>query len=1090
MPTLFISYKRLTGLVGPILEKLRAAHYRLWFDKDEIHLGDPDWQARIDLGLQISDGVVLCITAEALTSEPIRYEVRKALEFKKPIFGLILETGISSRQAIEGLGLPDHQHIEKFIEENRWQENLERLLDSLVAQGLRVRPHDLRRPRDPTNPHYILHQRYLNRLAETVGSVPLAQINPDQTDAIDLEKIYVDSPTGLALSVEVTDWHVVDWWLPRPDQPDRERPGRFSFGAEKEGAEQARPKPEELGYERPPFEALVGKIEQEIERYREATPEARPDDDEKYYRGRNPWNNGVHEKVLQLHLGHLAAACNRLVVLGAPGSGKSTFVRYLALCLAGSNRDDWTRPATIEKLDNWPHGPLTPVYIELRRFVASPYFPSKLGEPATTDHLWSYIENEVLGDDLRLYAADLRYDLEHGQALLILDGLDEVPYPEGGLRERRTQLVNLARSLDTRYSGSRVLVTSRPYAYEGWSLPGFKSVTITAFEDKHRLELAARLYRAVGLGEEQAQAQAERLNVQLKDIHLELKDRPLFVTLLATLFHKRGGAGLPTRRGTLYRESILLLLERWTKSKPGAPSLVDILGEKTPADLYTRLAGLAYAVHEQYGEQPGTPEIAYTLLHHHLKPLGKHLAVDLISYLCENAGVLVSPGQNEEKDVFQFAHRTFQEYLAAQHLVGLCQGADSFGLVGQQITLKPQAWRVPCSMVGDVLADTDRKSDLWSLVGDLLEADPPPVSAGNDPRWWLVWLAGRIAQEQELYAQPKLHRRTEQPVRDALVEWLVALLQTPGALPPRERAESGGVLALLGDPRPGVGNVTANVGGRELELPRLEWCDIPAPPGGKVWLGADDQKDNPRREVALNYSFKMAKYPITYRQFQTFSDSGEYADPRWWTDFPEGYAPQPLDERYRKPTSYPRDTVSWYQAVAFTRWLTERYRAAGQLDPGQEIRLPSEGEWEYAARGTDEREYTYLGPFDPTKGNTYQTGIGRSSVVGCFPDGASPFGVLGMSGQVWEWCLNNYSQPAEKNISSNMTDYKRLRGGSFDYDAYYAACAYRFDFDPHLDYNFLGLRVVVASHALLFFRECGLRAGLAPNNGGRLQLPV
>lgn len=69
--------------------------------------------------------------------------------------------------------------------------------------------------------------------------------------------------------------------------------------------------------------------------------------------------------------------------------------------------------------------------------------------------------------------ADLRYDLEHGHAVLILDGLDEVPYPEGKLKQRQGQLISLMQSLNTRYADSRTLVASRPYAYEGWTLPGF-----------------------------------------------------------------------------------------------------------------------------------------------------------------------------------------------------------------------------------------------------------------------------------------------------------------------------------------------------------------------------------------------------------------------------------------------------------------------------------------------------------------------------------------------------------------------------------------------------------------------------------------
>lgn len=66
MPTLFISYKRGTTAIGPLMERLRAAKYRLWFDRDDIHLGDPDWQARIDRGLERSSGVMNVIVGESV----------------------------------------------------------------------------------------------------------------------------------------------------------------------------------------------------------------------------------------------------------------------------------------------------------------------------------------------------------------------------------------------------------------------------------------------------------------------------------------------------------------------------------------------------------------------------------------------------------------------------------------------------------------------------------------------------------------------------------------------------------------------------------------------------------------------------------------------------------------------------------------------------------------------------------------------------------------------------------------------------------------------------------------------------------------
>ncbi|MEL7436881.1 MAG: hypothetical protein AAFN11_23280, partial [Chloroflexota bacterium] len=250
-----------------------------------------------------------------------------------------------------------------------------------------------------------------------------------------------------------------------------------------------------------------------------------------------------------------------------------------------------------------------------------------------------------------------------------------------------------------------------------------------------------------------AKKKAQALNTSLRSIDPELKDRPLFVTLMAIIYLRGEQEGLPTRRGALYRESILLLLERWTSTKAEMPSLVELLGDKSLEDLYDRLAALAYDVHSTYGDQPGTPEIDEMLLYKHLKPLGRTTAAELIPYLSENAGVLVSPGQDDERDVFHFAHRTFQEYLSASQLVSDCLSADSFSKIAEHITEKPQIWRVPGVLVGDVLADTDRRGDLWELIEDLLDDDDAFDTADSEcGAWWRVWLAATTCEEQGLHA--------------------------------------------------------------------------------------------------------------------------------------------------------------------------------------------------------------------------------------------------------------------------------------------------------------------------------------------------
>ncbi len=1023
MPTLFISYKRGTAAVAPLMEKLRDAHYRLWFDRDEIHLGDPDWQAQIDTGLTRCDAVILNITPEACKSKPVQYEVKKAQELGKPIFPIILEKIKDYDKAIKDLGLAPKQHIEDFTDVTKWDEQIQRLLRDLVKQDLRVSHHEIRQERDPDNPKYRLHQMYLKKLADQIGTLNLAQINPEQGQDVYLEEVYVDSPTGLNISVEVENWQVIDWWISRDDEHQQR------FGNDNTNLPRIRP--EEFGNERSQFEALIGNIDEQIAKYREENPDLKPDEEKRY---RNSWNNGIHNNVIHLHLNHLVATSDRLVILGLPGSGKSTFVKYLALCLAGSEIDGWARQSSAVMLENWSHGALTPIYVELRRFVASKYFPSDVKTPVTSDHLWSYIQNDLLDKELKEYAEDLRYDLEHGHTVLILDGLDEVPFPEGKLKDRQRQLIGLAHSINTRFPTSRVIFASRPYAYQGWTLPGFNAVTITSFADQHRIELAKRLYLAARIDETTAAEKSRALNSQLANIDSELKDRPLFVTLMATIYLKSTSEGLPTRRGALYRASIMLLLDRWTTSKPGAPSLVEILGDQSLDDLYNRLASLAYDVHSNYGEQKGTPEIDVGEIYKHLMPLGGIRAAQLIPYLSENAGVLVSPGQDDQKDVFHFAHRTFQEYLAGAHLVSLCTEADSFDLMADRIMSKPNVWRMPCTLAGDVLADTERRGDLWDLLDDLMDEEISHEIAPNDMYWWKVWLASEILQQQHMLNGEKL-RRSEKAVCDQLGRWTLKAIKL-GALQPPERASCGRALGLLGDPRPGVGL-------RPDGLPDLVWCEVPAPANGNFMIGNESYEPNQHPAVKLSYNFKMTKYLVTYQQFQSFINSGEYEDERWWDGMPEGIQYQHMDPQNNRYNNHPRENVSWYQAIAFTRWLTMKYMAIGIIESNVEIRLPTKYEWEYAAKGSGES-------------NTIETNINQSSAVGIFPNGKSTFGVYDMAGLLWEWCLNDIGDLLVINGYRNNIA-KVVRGGS------YATVGNIFvdgQFDPIFTHHEYGFRVV------------------------------
>jgi formylglycine-generating enzyme required for sulfatase activity len=152
--------------------------------------------------------------------------------------------------------------------------------------------------------------------------------------------------------------------------------------------------------------------------------------------------------------------------------------------------------------------------------------------------------------------------------------------------------------------------------------------------------------------------------------------------------------------------------------------------------------------------------------------------------------------------------------------------------------------------------------------------------------------------------------------------------------------------------------------------------------------------------------------------------------------------------------------VTWYEAVAFCYWLSQKL--------GRRTGLPSEAQWERAARHTDGRRYPWDAKLAPDHCNYYDTGVGTTTAVGIFPKGASQCGALDMSGNVWEWCQTkwrgNYESPPDDDPEGDIT--RVLRGGSFSYHAGYVRCAVRIRRYPLYRLRNFGFRVVVASPSI------------------------
>jgi formylglycine-generating enzyme required for sulfatase activity len=295
-----------------------------------------------------------------------------------------------------------------------------------------------------------------------------------------------------------------------------------------------------------------------------------------------------------------------------------------------------------------------------------------------------------------------------------------------------------------------------------------------------------------------------------------------------------------------------------------------------------------------------------------------------------------------------------------------------------------------------------------------------------------------------------------------------------------ERAEAGRALAKLGDPRAAV-----------LDPLQIEWIEIPA---GPFIMGSDEvDREKPQHIYEIPAAYRIARYPITNAQFQHFVDEGGYTQAAYWAEAtqhgywtPEGIkgwrdqTPRTKPMAYGEPfhlPNHPAVGVTWYESLAFTRWLTEKLQKANQLPTGWSVRLPTEAEWEKAARGEDGQPYPWPGDQpDPNRANYSDTGINSTNAVGAFPSGVSPYGVEEMAGNVWEWCSTLWGAGVSKpdfdypyvltdgreNLAADNRTRRVLRGGTFLYEVNLVRCADRGRSDPNYESGRFGFRVVVS----------------------------
>lgn len=228
----------------------------------------------------------------------------------------------------------------------------------------------------------------------------------------------------------------------------------------------------------------------------------------------------------------------------------------------------------------------------------------------------------------------------------------------------------------------------------------------------------------------------------------------------------------------------------------------------------------------------------------------------------------------------------------------------------------------------------------------------------------------------------------------------------------------------------------------------IEFVRVPA---GRFLMGSDPRDDphlhsdeTPQRTVELK-EYWISKFPITVAQYTLFTSAMDQPTP---FDFPQ-------------KSEFPITNVSWYDATVFCRWASD----LGE----KQVRLPTEAEWEKAARGTDGRVYPWGDEFDSTRLNCADGKINNTTPVDKYPNGSSPCGAFDMAGNVWEWTYDWYKPDYYHNLptldpqGADTGSYKSLRGGAWFSDSVHVRAADRTHFNPDNRYDYVGFRVVLES---------------------------
>ena len=754
---------------------------------------------------------------------------------------------------------------------------------------------------------------------------------------------------------------------------------------------------------------------------------------------------------------------SRFVLLGDPGSGKSTFVKMLAR----STALDWQQKSSDPILGTQ----CIPIILILRELAEDlrKINPEKPDEDLIQSQFTGQITKILTADKFGLtgFTDDFLRIMRNQQTLFIFDGMDELP--QDLRKTARIWIETVIQHLRP----LKAIVTCRIRSYSDETvIQGYRAFTLAPFNEDQITNFTLAWYRANSelTTPEKQEDRAQHFFQQIKadENIFDMAANPLLLTQMAVL-HQRD-TRLPDQRVLLFEEIVKLLLSRWQDHSGAHFEMSDDLTNLFKESDKVRLAleHLAFISHQSFKGKKGAADLprltALETLNQHFKDYG--LAEEFLGYLDQRSGLLQGKGGTiKQADTYSFPHQTFQEYLAGCHLNRLSQHAKL-----------------------RLLAEIAGEGDFWDVVFQLSIEER--VHIGKDPN--LVDLAEKICN----YCGPDSENGYRMVYWSALLEKLLGEETIRAYDDPKHNITIGGeYLSTLREKL-----LTVATGIKLTPAEQIEAVDILE---SLSYIPVDLYSFV---EIPGNESiptFLIGKYPVTNAQYARFLKPENFTNQSLWMDLLIYASPE---EAYREMGSTgaagwdwlqaaiqdddyliedgvllprywwesrfgdrcattPVVGVTWWEANAYTRWLHVHW---DELEEGQQglpnpatIRLPLEEEWVLAAsgkRGGKVSERYAFGTLKTPKEeiaqycNTEESGIRRTTPVWMYPQGASPNGVMDMSGNVWEWQVNLFQKDEE---------WQAIRGGSWNSRNWRARLPYRYHYFGQGDrLSTLGFRLV------------------------------